>query len=41
MNCRTFDMQNRGGLSFKDFLCGVAAVEPVIQHGGPPAGNFD
>lgn len=34
---RTFDMQSKEGLSYRDFLCGIAATEPVIQHGGPPA----
>ncbi len=31
---RTFDMGNRGAIPFRDFLCGIAVIEPGTQHGG-------
>jgi hypothetical protein len=30
-------MQNKGGITFHDLLCGVAVIEPGTQHGGPAA----
>jgi hypothetical protein len=30
---RAFDIQNKGGLSFRDYLFGLAATEPCTQHG--------
>lgn len=34
---RTFDMGNRGGITFRDLTCGLAVIEPGTQHGGPQA----
>jgi len=34
---RTFDINNRGGLTYKDILYGLAAIDPGTPHGGPPA----
>jgi hypothetical protein len=35
--CRTFDVDSKGGITFRDFLSGIAVIEPGTQHGGPPA----
>ena len=33
----TFDAHFNGAISFRDFVLGLAAMEPITQHGGVPA----
>jgi len=34
---RAFDVHQKHALTFRDYLFGLAAMEPCTQHGGAPA----
>lgn len=36
-HCRAFDVHQKHVLTFRDYLLGLAAMEPCTQHGGAPA----